>query len=46
MTARPFLASARHEEAEGGLTMMRRGRWHLVLVEVNGGRGGALVRCG
>jgi hypothetical protein len=28
MTARPFLASVRHEEAEGGLATMRRGRAH------------------
>jgi hypothetical protein len=26
MTARPFLASVRHEEAEGGLATMRRGQ--------------------
>jgi hypothetical protein len=38
MTARPFLASVRHEGAQGGLAMMRRGRWRLVLVEGNGER--------
>jgi hypothetical protein len=38
MTARPFLASVRHEEAEGGLVTMRRGWRCLVPVEENGER--------
>jgi hypothetical protein len=50
MTPRPFLASARREEVKGGLTMMRRGRWCLVLVEGYGERGRSSsegrMRCG
>jgi hypothetical protein len=50
MMARPFLASARSEEAEGGLTTMRRGRRRLVPVEGNGERGRSSgeesMRCG
>jgi hypothetical protein len=42
MMARPFLASAGLEEADGGFATMRRGRWCLVWVE----GGGALVRGG
>jgi hypothetical protein len=39
MMARPFLASVRHKEAEGGLTTMWRGWQYLVPVEGNGERG-------
>jgi hypothetical protein len=50
MTLRPFLASARHEDAEGGLAMMRRGWQHLVLVQGNGEKGKSSgegrMRCG
>jgi hypothetical protein len=50
MTVRPFLASTRHEEAEGGLTTMRRGWQCLVPVEGNGERGRSFgegpMRCG
>jgi hypothetical protein len=50
MTVRPFLVLARREEAEGGLTMMRRGRRRLVPVEGNGERGRSSgegrMRCG
>jgi hypothetical protein len=50
MTARPFLVLVRHEEVEGRLATMRRGRWHLVPMEGNGERGRSSgegrMRCG
>jgi hypothetical protein len=50
MTARPFLVLVRHEEVEGRLATMRRGRWHLLPMEGNGERGRSSgegrMRCG